>query len=230
MAFHRGSPCPWTAAHLPDSGRALGTQDLGFTCGVPRLGEVCPVGPSGSLARPLTAAVASALLTFLEFGIFGLLALLQRECVFLRRVFLVIFRCFPGRKWKQPVDATLFKPELSPSASCLPGAPASLWSAIFTFGCLAALVWFILLKRACLPSCRRGRGGAGECVGLASLLELECPLVCNSPAPKPCATAHLASPRVCTARQVVGVDCAAPPLRPPPCCGAEVGGGRIPSK
>lgn len=76
-----------------------------------------------------------------------LLALPQMEYMFLFLVFLVTFRCFPGRKGKHLADATIFKPESSPSAFCLPRIPENFWSANFTFSCFFPFA-FIFLRDA----------------------------------------------------------------------------------
>ena len=66
------------------------------------------------------------------FGFFcRLLALPQVKCVFLFLVFLVTFRCFPGRKGKPLADASVFEPVSSPSAFSLPGIPGDFWFANF---------------------------------------------------------------------------------------------------
>ena len=44
------------------------------------------------------------------------------------------FRYFPGRKGKHLADASIFKPESSPSAFYLPGIPGDFWFANF--------IWF----------------------------------------------------------------------------------------
>lgn len=144
----RQSLCPGTGARLLDAG-----QGRGLGVWLPGEGVLTFEGSvfCGLFLGPHARLAAAAL------GRCLLLALPRRD-TFSLPVLHVTFRCFPGRKRRHPADATLFKPESFPSASCLPGIPRSLWSANFILLVSECSRGLILLQHASLLSFLGGLG------------------------------------------------------------------------
>lgn len=116
VAFHRQSPCARSGlhAHYPDWPTDL--RKWVPCAGVPA-SEKSPYGSLWSL-RPAPSYLPDSCGIFSpsplqDGGFCHFLALLLMEYMFLFLVFLVIFRCFPGKEGKHLADATSFKPVFS---------------------------------------------------------------------------------------------------------------------